>query len=335
MDKNFLALDVGGTKTNVALFTRGGDGELIFLKEQKYLTQQFSGLPEIILDFIRDEQQIFGISIAVAGPVVNDEVQLTNVKWAISKADIIEKIAVQDVYIINDLESSAFAIPYLEEGDLVTIYDSQSALKGNAAVIAPGTGLGEAAMYWDGKEYHPFATEGGHCDFGPRDETDIDLLVYLQNKFGHVSWERLVSGLGIINIFNFLLSTGDYKMDPNFERKIFEGDEAANISLAASEGIPIAQKTMHLFIKYLAVESTNMALKFKAMGGLYIGGGIIPKIWTSEYEDLFMQHFFYVGRMEPLLRRIPVTIVLNQKSALLGAAYFMCRQTEYKVLEMS
>ena len=280
-------------------------------------------------------KRISGITLAVAGPVINEEVQLTNVKWAISKADLIEKIGVQDIYILNDLESSAFAIPYLKESDLMTIYSSQSPLEGNAAVIAPGTGLGEAAMFWDGKVYHPFATEGGHCDFGPRDQTDIDLLIYLQKKFGHVSWERLVSGPGIINIFEFLCSHGEYQVDSDLQREIFEGDVAANISVAASKGIAIAKETMRLFIKYLAVEATNMALKFKAMGGIYIGGGIIPKIWTSDYQDLFMKHYFFVGRMEPLLRRIPVTIVRNQKAALLGAAHFMSQQAESKVLKLS
>ncbi|MDF1699470.1 MAG: glucokinase [Saprospiraceae bacterium] len=321
--KKYLALDVGGTKTHIALFSANDSEQINIIKENKYRTQEAKSLEEIVLDFSPDMKDVEGMSIAVAGPVINNRAQLTNVSWSVDKDRIIDVTGVRKVELLNDLEASAFGIPFMMNSDLMQIFKAEERMAGNMAIIAPGTGLGEAAMYWDGKAYHPFASEGGHCDFSPRDKTDINMLMFLQHKFGHVSWERVVSGQGIVNIFDFLRTSSEYNLDTELETKLLQGDAAANISRAALEGERVAMEAMELFVRYLAIESANMALKFKSTGGLFIGGGIIPKVWNESYRELFLKYFFDVGRLEPLLRCVDVTIVLNPISVLFGAAHYL------------
>lgn len=328
--KQYLTLDVGGTKIHIALFSILENAQLHIIKEKKYDTQKATSLEEVILDFHNDMNNIEAMSIAIAGPIINDEVQLTNVLWKVKKTNLIKATGVSNIYLLNDLEASAFGIPYMPTSDLQRIYQAEKKIPGNAAVIAPGTGLGEAAMYWDGKKFHPFATEGGHCDFSPRDKKDISLLMFLQHKFGHVSWERLVSGQGIANIFDYLRTSSDYNLDPEIEAALLDGDVAANISRAAEQGEEVAKDTMKLFIRYLAIESANMALKYKSTGGLYIGGGIVPKIWKADYQELFLKYFFKIGRLEALVRCMDVTIILNPKSVLFGAAYYLISKNKNK-----
>lgn len=322
----YLALDVGGTKTHIALFSVDDNSQLNLIKEKKYRTQEASGLEEMLKDFQPKMDSIVGISIALAGPVIGDEAQLTNVSWKVEKQKIIGVTNIESIHLLNDLEASAFGIPFMENDHLLSIFSAEKKIEGNVAVIAPGTGLGEAGMYWDGQSYHPFATEGGHCDFSPRDNKDVNLLIFLQHKYGHVSWERLVSGLGIVNIFDFLRTSSEYNLDLEMESKLLEGDIAANISNVALKGEPIAIETMKLFIRYLAIESSNLALKFKSTGGLFIGGGIVPKIWNETYQEMFLEYFFGVGRLEPLLRCVDVTIILNPMSVLFGAAHYAIKQ---------
>lgn len=318
-----LILDLGGTKTHIVLIKNLKDGYFERVHEAKYPTQKANGLEEIIHHFQSDFSSVRGISIAVAGPVIGDKAQLTNVPWSIDVNKIKASTGVKHVYLLNDLEASAYGIPFMTEADRLLVYDGSPNLPGNAALIAPGTGLGEAGMYWDGKNFHPFATEGGHSDFAPRDNKDVNLLIYLQHKYGHVSWERLVSGMGIVNIFDYLRTSVEYTLDDELETKLLEGDIAANISEAALSGEKIAVDTMKMFVRYMAIEAGNLALKLKSSGGLYIGGGIIPKIWNETYRQIFLEHFFDVGRMEPLLRKMDVVIILNPQSVLFGAAQYM------------
>ncbi|MEM9546212.1 MAG: ROK family protein [Bacteroidota bacterium] len=321
--KKYLALDVGGTKTHIALFSVDEAGDILFKEEKKYSTQGAQNIEEILLDFYPEMEGVEGICLAIAGPIINDSVQLTNVLWKVEKESIRKATGVSNVLLLNDLEASAFGIPYMKESDLLSIFKAEEEMAGNIAIIAPGTGLGEAAMYWDGQAYHPFASEGGHCDFSPRDNKDVNLLMFLQHKFGRVSWERVVSGQGIVNIFDFLRTSVEYNLEAGLEERLLAGDVAANISQAAVDGEPVAIDAMKLFVRYLAVESANMALKFKSTGGLFIGGGIIPKIWNKEYQDIFLAYFFNVGRLAPLLRCMDVTIILNPVSVLFGAAHYL------------
>ena len=323
---HYLALDVGGTKTHIALFSLNDSSQLNIIKEKKYRTQEASGLEEMLFDFYPTMDNLEAISIALAGPVIGDEAQLTNVSWKVEKKKLIAATGIESIHLLNDLEASAFGIPFMENEHLLSIFKAEKKIAGNVAVIAPGTGLGEAGMYWDGQKYHPFATEGGHCDFSPRDNKDVSLLMFLQHKYGHVSWERLVSGLGIVNIFDFLRTSSEFNLDKEVEYRLLEGDVAANVSNAALKGELIAIETMKLFVRYLAIESANLALKFKSTGGLYIGGGIVPKIWNEDYQDMFLKCFFGVGRLEHLLRCVDVTIILNPKSVLFGAAHYGVNQ---------
>jgi glucokinase len=320
--KHRIALDIGGTKTHIALFSITADHTLELIRDKKYNSQEAKNLEEILLDFHSDYSLIDSICIAVAGPVIGDEAQLTNVVWRVNKTVIAHTTGVQNIHLLNDLEASALGIPFMASTDMLSIYDGIRQVPGNAAIIAPGTGLGEAAMYWDGSAYHPFASEGGHCDFSPRDRDDFNLLMFLQHKYGRVSWERLISGMGIANIFDYLRTSSDHHIDSAIELKYLTGDVAANVSKGAVNKEPIAVETMELFVRYLAIEAANMALKFKCTGGLYIGGGIIPKIWNDHYKSIFLKHFFDVGRLEPLLRCINVTIILNPASVLMGAAHY-------------
>ena len=224
--------------------------------------------------------------------------------------------------LINDLQANAYGLSALKDSDFKTLTKGEN-VKGNAAIISPGTGLGEAGMYWDGSHYHPFATEGGHCSFSPSDELDMELWKNLNKEFGHVSWERVVSGQGIYNIYQFLRTYRKAKEPKWLTAQFQTEDPAIAISTAALQNKnAVCAETLHLFVKYLAVESAQLALKTKASGGIFIGGGIVPKIIDFIDKKEFYKNFINVGRLENLLKTIPVRIVLNDKTALMGAAYY-------------
>lgn len=315
-----LAADIGGTKTDIALFEiRGNRPEMI--KEKVYQSKDWDSFSGIVHDFQDPGMKINILSVAVAGPVQGDKVKLTNLDWTLDREQLCQDTGIEEVVLINDLEANAYGLAVLSNEDFRQVYAATQHLEGNAAIIAPGTGLGEAGFYWDGEAFHPFATEGGHEDFAPRDELDIELFRFLQQRFGHVSWERVISGPGIFNIYQFLRDVKG-RPEPNVLReKLNHGDPAHIISSLANE-FPICKETMLLFVKYLAVEASNLALNFKATGGLFIGGGIIPKIWNNSLQNVFLEHFFQVGRLRPLTEAVPVYIILNPQTALLGAAYF-------------
>jgi glucokinase len=316
-----LAADVGGTKTHLALFAQQGD-QLSMVKESIFPSAQYKSLEDIILSFIDKNNKPQRLSIAFAGPVQNGKAKATNLDWQIDTSQLQSRLGISDVFIINDLEAEAYGLAVLQTADLATVYAPPTLESGNVAIIAPGTGLGEAGMYWDGHVLRPFATEGGHTDFSPRSLTDWEFLLYLQKKYGHVSWERIISGPGINQIYNFLRDDQGWEESRWMKDNWQEHDRAAIISQGAARGSALCLEALRLFVKYLAVESADMALKFKATGGLFIGGGIIPKIWNEELKAVFREHFFEVGRLRYLLEAVPVYIVLNPKTPLLGAAYY-------------
>ena len=317
-----LAADVGGTKTHLAL-TEIRDGELSFLKDTVYPSRQFGSLAEAIRTFMSGiTQRPERVSIAFAGPVQDGKAYATNLGWHINTRLLMEELDVPEVFLINDLEAEAYGLAALTAQDLVTIYPGHPEAKGNAAIIAPGTGLGEAGLYWDGTALHPFATEGGHTDFAPRNEFDWELLQYLQNKYGHVSWERVVSGMGICNIYDFLRDVKKWEEPLWVQEKMKVQEAGAVIGSTAQEGCAISVETLRVFVRYLAVETSNLALKLNATGGVFIGGGIPPKIWNDHLQEIFLEHFIQVGRLRPLIETVPVHVVLNQKAVLLGAAWY-------------
>jgi len=316
-----LAADVGGTKTDVALFKRR-NGAMVLEKEAVFPSKKFDSLAEIIRNFNGNAPLPERLSIAFAGPVLRGKATATNLDWRVDAEVLGRELGIPDVFLLNDLEAKAYGLAALNEQDLTTIFSGNNSEDGNIAIIAPGTGLGEAGMIWDGQLFHPFATEGGHTDFAPRTEFDWELLLFLQKQFGHVSWERVVSGPGIHQIYCFLRDVKKREEPAHLRERMESSDPSAAIALAAQENCPICEETMQLFVQYLAIETSNLALKLKSTGGIYIGGGILPKIWNEKLRSIFLKHFFQVGRMQPLLEEMTIQLILNPKTALLGAAWY-------------
>lgn len=316
-----LAGDVGGTKTNLALFKSDGN-QAALLHEAQYKSNDYKNLIELTDTFLRNAPSFPGsMCFGVAGPVLNGVAKLSNINWEIKSDEISGHFKIKNVHLINDLEANAYGLAMLNEKDVVTIHPGDVAARGNAAVIAPGTGLGEAGLYWDGNYYHPFATEGGHSDFAARDEFDFDLYNFLHQQFGHVSWERVICGPGIVNIYQFLRDKKKIDEPVWLKEEIAKGDAPAVISRHVSDS-EICKETLQIFIRLLAYESANLVLKLKATGGLYIGGGIAPQIVSLFENNAFYSSFCQSGRLNFLLEKVPVKIILNPRTALLGAAFY-------------
>ena len=317
-----LAADVGGTKTELALF-QIKKGKLVSLKNQRYPTSDHVSFVKAIHEFHEDQSMIINCAcLGVAGPVDGDKVHGTNFAWEIDAKKLEKDLNIKTVLLINDLQANAYGLSALKKSDFEILCQGEKD-EGNTVVISPGTGLGEAGLFWDGSKYNPYATEGGHCNFAPRTELDLELFKFLQQKFDHVSWERVISGMGIMNIYQFLRQYRQVKEPKWLTEELKINNSAKVISAAALEKKDaVCEETMQLFLKYLAVESSELALKAKATGGIYIGGGIVPKILPLIDKKEFYDNFINVGRMKHLLKTIPVKIVLNDKTALIGAAYY-------------
>ncbi len=319
-DSIILAGDIGATKSNLGLFKIKGDS-VTSLREKKFITKEFDSIKALTEDFLKGAISPDAICFGVAGPVLNGIAKLSNIHWEIDNKDLSNYFHLKKVHLINDLEATAYGLAMLHEEDIVDIYPGDIHVQENAAIIAPGTGLGEAGLYWDGKCYRPFATEGGHCDFAPRNHFDFDLYTFLQKKFGHVSWERLVCGPGIVNIYTFLRDVKNMNEEDWLKEKLKQQDAAAVISSNVNDSL-LCKETMQYFIRYLAYESANLILKCKATSGLYIGGGIAPQIISLFENNTFRSFLCQSGRLNYLLEDVPVKIILNPKAALLGAAYY-------------
>jgi glucokinase len=317
---DILAADIGGTKTNIALYRADAAG-LTVLREKRYISKDHPSLSAIVHDF--SAGTLPGrISAAVAGPVVDGKSKLTNLPWVLDSGAMSAGMGVP-VCFINDLEATAYGMAGLQPDELAMLAAGESSAKGNIAIIAPGTGLGEAGLYWDGKRYHPFATEGGHSDFAVRTPQDVELFFALQHQFGHVSWERLVSGMGIKNIFHCLATARKEPPPEWLTERMRDEDPAAVISEAALKHEDLlCAETMELFVRYLATEASSLVLKLMATGGLYLAGGIPPKILPLLQTENWTKNFDNNGRMHELSDRVPVHVVLNDKMALQGAAYY-------------
>jgi glucokinase len=316
-----LAGDIGGTNARLAYF-QPQNGHLRLVSEQTFPSREHSELGEIVSQFVdasgtRPEAACFGI----AGPVHNGRVETSNLPWVIEQSRLAKQIHLPATMLINDLEASAWGIGALENSDLVPLNRVSGPTIGNQGVIAPGTGLGEAGLFWDGKRHHVFACEGGHTDFGPQGDLQIELVRFLQARFGHVSYERILSGPGLVNVYEFLRDSGCGKESPEFAAALKKGDPAAVISRAALDGDnPLAEKALDLWIEVYGAEAANLALKVMATGGLFLAGGISPKILAKLKGPVFMKSFVEKGRLRPLLEAIPVQVVINEKAGLLGAA---------------
>lgn len=317
-----LAGDIGGTKSNLSLFHLE-EGELIPIKEKSYPTKAYKSFEEVFHEFYSpDLPLIDAICLGVAGPVNKGRVAGTNFAWIIDENEIKKALNVKVATVINDMETNAFGLAALRKKDFEIIREG-AGVPGNAAIISPGTGLGEAGLFWDGTHFHPFPSEGGHCEFSPRSEFEVRLWRFLHKKFGHVSWERIISGPGIFNLYQFLKEDGRKEEPEWFTKRLIKEDPAALISSCAAEGsFDLCKDTMQLFITYLAIESTQLALKLKATGGIFIGGGILPKNIKCLNKEVFNKHFLKSDKMRPLLDLVPVKLILNPKTSLYGAAFY-------------
>ncbi len=315
----YLSGDIGGTKVNLAYFeSREGLKKSAF--EKKYSSADYPGLAPILKDFLRDcPAAVSRASFGIAGPVYNDECITPNLPWHIRARDLEKECGIETVHLINDLEATAWGIRTLKRCDLLTLSKTKQAGKGNAAVIAAGTGLGEAALFWNGTCHIPFATESGHVEFAPQTPLEMELLVFMQSKYERVSYERILSGNGLVCIYEFFLTKGE-KASTHIREEMEDDDRAAVITEHALEGSDAAcVKSLELFVKLYGAEAGNLALHQLARGGIYVGGGIAPKILDFLKKPLFMEAFLNKGRMQKLLESIPVTVILNDKTALRGA----------------
>lgn len=317
-----LAGDIGGTNARLACFTAAGGGKLTSVLETDYPSREYATLEEIVSQFVaKSGVAVEGACFGIAGPVENERVVTPNLPWVVDKKDLVRRLGTKTVLLINDLEANTYGIAALGPDDLVMLNQGAEDAQGNYAVIAAGTGLGEAGAYWDGRTHRPLACEGGHSDFAPRNELETELLVALLRQHDHVSYERVLSGAGLVNLYNFLRDSGRGEEPGWLADAMRAGDPAAAVSMAALEGrSALAEQALDLFVSLYGAETGNLALKFKSTGGVFVGGGIAPKIVQKLQRPAFMESFVSKGRMRPLLEAMPVKVILNDKTALLGAA---------------
>jgi glucokinase len=327
--KYVLAGDIGGTNTRLAVVNVSDPQPRIELKTN-YPSQEYSSLDLVLAAFSETHQHpLQAACLGVAGPVHGQTASITNLPWQLETGEIAAQLNLEKVSLLNDLEATAWGLRTLQDSDLYTLQTGASPSSGNAAIIAAGTGLGQTGLYFDGLQHQPFACEGGHTDFSPQTELDMALLRHLLKKYDHVSWERVVSGDGLVNIHTFLCELRQSAAPDWLQQWMREGDAAAAISSAAQQGRdPVCAEALDLFVHLYGVEAGNLALKLMATGGLYIAGGIAPKILEQLKDGRFIQAFHAKGRMRTILERIPVSVVLNDDTALQGAAVFAAIETD-------
>lgn len=316
-----LAGDIGGTKTRIALYEERASG-LSQAVEETYPSHEHAGLVEIVRAFRAAHAQAFDrAGFGIAGPVRNGRTEATNLPWIVDARELARELGLARVSLVNDLAATAFGIAALQPSDLLLLNQGAIDARGNRAVIAAGTGLGEAGSYWDGREHHPFASEGGHADFAPSDAVQDELNVHLRAKFGRVSWERLLSGPGTVNIYEFLRDSGRGIEPTWLTEELAQGDKAATISHAGLDGrSKLCEDTLDLFVTLYGAQAGNLALTVMATGGVFVGGGIAPKIRAKLEGPAFMRAFTSKGRLSDVMKTMPVHVILNDRAALIGAA---------------
>jgi glucokinase len=321
-----LVGDVGGTKTILALFTSSSSGWNC-AKKTLYASADYKTFTEVLMSFLLDvDATISSVCIGVAGPIVDGDCVATNLPWILSRDQISRSVHAPNVWLLNDLEATAWGLLALPEADFVELNpDAVPSQMGNIAVIAAGTGLGEALMIWDGTAHRVIATEGGHADFAPIDQQQIGLLNYLMQKYdGHVSYERLLSGHGLINIYDYLKQIQFAPVNESTENQMLTNDPAAVIGMAGVEGNDkLCVEVLNLFCRIYGAESGNLALKCLPNVGVYLAGGIAGKILPILTNGEFMKNFLNKGRIKVVLDNIPVKTCINPDVALAGALRFI------------
>jgi len=317
-----LAGDVGGTKVHLALYDFI-NGKLEYTRDEQYPAKNYSGLQEIVKEFLGTSKAT-AACFGVPGPVRDGRLRLTNLPWTLDSRELAASLEIQHVFLINDLEANGYGIAELSDGQIYTLSEGDSSQMGNRALIAAGTGLGECFLVWNGRSHTPYPSEGGHVDFAPRNEDEIDLLRFLKQKYnGRVSFERVVSGQGLTNAYEFLREVRGIEEPASLaERMAHEDPNAVITELALAARSELCEKALDMFVSSYGAETANLALKVLSVGGVYVGGGIAPRILEKLKDGTFIKAFSDKGRMSQLLINMPVRVILDSRAALLGAAAY-------------
>jgi glucokinase len=323
-----LAGDIGGTKTNIALLETNGSDTGSVVRQQTFPSARYDSLEAILTEFIgTSEMNVTGACFGIAAPVIEGYARTPNLNWTVKSESLARLLKIERCGLINDLEATAYGIPTLKASQLLTLNAGDERHDGHRALIAAGTGLGMAGIFYHEGRYHPIPSEGGHVDFAPRNEEEINLLRYLTTKFGgHVSYERVLSGPGFFDVYSFLRDAGFAEEPAWLTEEIRSGDKTAAVAKAAlANKSELAVKALDMFVSTYGAMSGNLALLMMATGGLYVGGGIAPKIRDKLTDGTFMRAFTDKGRFSAVLASIPVHIILEDKTALFGAARVAAR----------
>jgi len=317
-----LAGDVGGTKVHLALYDFT-NGNLQYTRDERFPARDYSGLEDIVREFLGGDQPT-SACFGVPGPVRDGRLRLTNLPWTLDSRELAHNLKIEHVFLINDLEANGYGVAELKADQIFTLAEGDASQIGNRALIAAGTGLGEGILAWNGRIHVPMPSEGGHTDYGPRNEDEIDLLRFLKQKYnGRVSYERVVAGMGITNIYDFLRDVRGME-EPAWlrDRLASEDPNAVITELALAAKSELCEKTLDMYVSAYGAEAGNLALKILSVGGLYLGGGIAPKILDKLKDGTFMRAFTDKGRLSQLLINMPVRVILESRAALLGAAAY-------------
>jgi len=317
-----LAGDVGGSKTNLAIYAVGEHARLTLVRDAGFHSIAFADLEAIVARFLEGhDTAIRAAAFGVAGPVIGSMARITNLPWQVSAEALAQTIGCGRVRLMNDLETTAYGALFVDPDELLTL-NAGVATPGHRAVIAAGTGLGQALLCWDGGRFNPAPTEGGHVDFGPTDEREIGLLRFLRREHGRVSWERVVSGPGLHNIFRYLDEELHRPVAPALRERLHREDPSAVIGAAGLDGsCPVCSEAIDIFVRLYGAQAGNLALTAMALGGIYVGGGIVTKLLPRMTDGRFLEGFLDKEPHRALMQRMPVWILLNDKTSLLGAAY--------------
>ena len=318
-----LAGDVGGTKVHLALFDFT-EGKLTHTRDHQYPAKEYSGLEEIVKEFLGTDR-VSAACFGVPGPVRDGRLRLTNLPWTLDSRELARNLQIDHVFLINDLEANGYGVAELGPDQIYTLSEGDASQIGNRGLIAAGTGLGEGILAWNGRIHVPYPSEGGHTDFGPRNETEIELLRFLQRKYnGRISYERVVSGMGLTNIYEFLRDNQGMEEPKWLADKIAEANDGNSVitEMALSAKSEICAKALDMMVSIYGAEAGNLALKVLSVGGLYVGGGIAPKILEKLKDGTFLKAFQDKGRLSQLLIHMPVRVILDSRAALMGAAAY-------------
>ncbi|MGD0095039.1 MAG: glucokinase [Terracidiphilus sp.] len=318
-----LAGDVGGTKVHLALYDFI-DGKLEYSRDQRFAAKDYPGLEEIVKEFL-GAQKVTAACFGVPGPVRNGRLRLTNLPWTLDSHELSGSLAITHVFLINDLEANGYGVAELSADQIYTLSEGDASQIGNRALMAAGTGLGEALLIWNGRIHTPYPSEGGHADYAPRNEDEIDLLRFLKQKYnGRISYERVISGMGLTSIYEFLRDVRGMEESPKVAERIAAATDpnAVITELALAAKSETCEKALDMFVSAYGAEAGNLALKLLSVGGVYIGGGIAPRILEKLKDGTFMKAFTDKGRLSQLLINMPVRVILDSRAALLGAAAY-------------